>query len=298
LKPRDLLRAIRSAALALLIPVLTQTVGRLPYGALAVLARGLAWLLQRTNRRHRERCREHLALAFPELGAEELERLVEGCFVNASLNVMETLQLLARGPAPLDRRLDIEGWENVESEKGRRVLLLSCHSGFWELLGIAGRRHGVQFFGIGRQLDNPTFAALVRRIRDTAGGQNIERGSPEGRRFLRRALKGEAPLVMLIDQDTKVDGTWVPFFGRPAFTPLGAAQMALGHDMRVVPAFFERRAGGRHVARFLPALDLPADPTGATAVMTGAIEAHIRRHPEQWVWWHRRWRRQPADDAG
>jgi KDO2-lipid IV(A) lauroyltransferase len=57
----------------------------------------------------------------------------------------------------------------------------------------------------------------------------------------------------------------------------------------------ERLADGTHRCRFLPALDLPADPIAATACMTACIEAQIRRRPEQWVWMHRRWRRQPED---
>ncbi len=86
----------------------------------------------------------------------------------------------------------------------------------------------------------------------------------------------------------------MPFFGRPAYTPVGAAKMALRHGMRVIPTFLERRPDGRHLARFLPALELPGDATAATAVMTAAIEEQIRRVPEQWVWWHRRWRTQPG----
>ena len=40
---------------------------------------------------------------------------------------------------------------------------------------------------------------------------------------------------------------------------------------------------------------LPDEPIAATALMTRAIEEQIRRCPEQWVWFHRRWRHQPAD---
>ena len=284
-------------ALRLLVPLLTQTVGRLPYRGLELSARALARLLLVTNAKHRVLARRHLTLAFPEASEGEIEDLVLGCFRNAALNGVETLQLLARGHQAFDQRLAVEGAENLERERGKRLLVLSCHSGFWEILGIAGARSGMPFFGIGRRPDDPVVADIVSRVRVAQQGLNIERGTVEGRRRLRQALNGEGGLVMLIDQDTKVEGTWVPFFGHPAFTPLGAANMALKHKMQVVPAFCERRGGGQHVARFLPALELPDDPTAATAVMTATIEAQIRRHPEQWVWWHRRWRRQPEDAA-
>jgi KDO2-lipid IV(A) lauroyltransferase len=293
---RDRFRRLRSGVLRVLIPLLTQTLGRLPYAILAPLGSGLGRLLLVTNRRERKRCLDHLSLAFPEAASSELRELRRDCFTNAALNALETLQLLVRGLRTLDRRLVIEGWENVERRRGQRLVLLSCHSGFWEMLGVATARHEMPTFGIGRRPDEPVFAELVSSVRKAVKGYNIERGSAEGRRRLRRALKGEGALAIFIDQDTQVDGTWVPFFGRLAYTPVGAAEMALRHGMTVVPAFVERRAGGLHAARFLPALDLPDDVTEATALMTAAIEAHIRRNPAQWVWWHRRWRRRPPEE--
>ncbi|MCZ6507699.1 MAG: hypothetical protein O7A04_06590, partial [Acidobacteria bacterium] len=162
---RDRLRRVRSAALRLLVPLLTQTVGRLPYGGLRRCAKALAWLLLKTNRRYRERSAKHLALAFPEASAGELQELQRGCFLNASLNALETMQLLARGRQAFDRRLLIEGWENVEREKGNRLLLLTCHSGFWELLGVATARQGLALFAVGRRPDEAVIGDLVRRVR-------------------------------------------------------------------------------------------------------------------------------------
>ena len=119
------------------------------------------------------------------------------------------------------------------------------------------------------------------------------RGSEGAARQLLAALRKGGALGMLIDQDTKVDGVWVPFFGRPAFTPVGAAKIALRQNTAVIPTFIERLEDGRHLATFHPPLDLPDDPTEATALMTTKIEEQVRRRPEQWVWRHRRWRRQP-----
>ncbi|HEY0783802.1 MAG TPA: hypothetical protein VGE98_15190 [Thermoanaerobaculia bacterium] len=64
----------------------------------------------------------------------------------------------------------------------------------------------------------------------------------------------------------------------------------------VIPAFIERQDDGRHLARFHPPLPLPPDERAATARMTEVIEQQIRRRPEQWVWMHRRWRRQPPTE--
>jgi KDO2-lipid IV(A) lauroyltransferase len=74
---------------------------------------------------------------------------------------------------------------------------------------------------------------------------------------------------------------------------VGAAKIARRQNTAVIPAFIERLENGRHVVTLHPALDLPDDPTEATALMTAKIEEQVRRRPEQWVWMHRRWRRQP-----
>jgi KDO2-lipid IV(A) lauroyltransferase len=290
---RHVLRRARSAALRVLVPLLAHTLGRLPYPLLAAAGTALAWLLLVPNRRYRVRTLEHLRIAFPEAGEAELRRLRRGCFRNAALNAVETFQLLGRGPAALDRRLEIEGWEHVERERaaGRRVLFLSAHCGFWELLGRVAGRHGLALYSFARRPDDPAFREIVRRVRRAVGARNIERGTAHGRRRLREAMREGGAMAIFIDQDTQVDGVWVPFFGRPAFTPVGAAEMALRHRMRVIPCFLERRPGEVHTARILPALELPDDPEQATAEMTSVIEDQIRRHPEQWVWWHRRWRR-------
>jgi KDO2-lipid IV(A) lauroyltransferase len=93
----------------------------------------------------------------------------------------------------------------------------------------------------------------------------------------------------------------VPFFGRPARTPPGAALLALRTGAPVVTAFIERRPEGGHRVRFAAVPPVEGRGHGAvvalTARFTAAIEAQLRRAPAEWVWWHERWRRQPDDPA-
>ena len=87
------------------------------------------------------------------------------------------------------------------------------------------------------------------------------RGTPGAARLLIETLRQNGAIGVLHDQDTRSEGTWVPFFGRPAFTPIGPARLALTYNAIVVPAFIERRANGRHVARFYEALRRRTSPT-------------------------------------
>ncbi|HSM12604.1 MAG TPA: lysophospholipid acyltransferase family protein, partial [Thermoanaerobaculia bacterium] len=137
--------------------------------------------------------------------------------------------------------------------------------------------------------------ASLLDLRGRFGTRTIVRGRPGAARDLLRTLRSGGALGMLIDQDTRVEGVFVEFFGRPAWTPVGAAEIAQKLGAAVHPTFIERCPDGRHRARIEPALGLPADPVAATQAMTDRIEQQIRRVPEQWVWMHRRWRRRPED---
>jgi KDO2-lipid IV(A) lauroyltransferase len=101
-------------------------------------------------------------------------------------------------------------------------------------------------------------------------------------------------MAFLIDQDTKTAGDYVPFFGRPAFTPTTPAALALRTGSPVIFCWHHRR-GKRHqitVERltYERSGDHQRDVLALTAMLTARLESVIRAAPEQWVWMHRRWR--------
>jgi KDO2-lipid IV(A) lauroyltransferase len=214
------------------------------------------------------------------------------------MNFAEDLHLLSRGCDDVAGYVEVEGWERVEALRaaGRGVLIVTGHCGNWELLAAVINCRGLGMRVVARALDEPELQQLLAGLRRRFGSETIERGRPGAARELLRGLR-EGALGMLIDQDTRVEGVWVPFFGRPAYTPVGAAKVALRPEVAAVPAFIERREDGSHRARFLEPLELTQDVTEATAAMTRVIEEQVRRRPEQWVWMHRRWRRQPVKEG-
>jgi len=289
-------RRLRGRLLAALLRPLAAGLGRASLVGAQRAGRWIgraAWAL---GRRDRRRALEHLALALPELPEAERRRIARGSMLHQGVTLAETLHLSRRSCADVERYVDAEGWEGVEAlaAAGRPVMILTGHCGNWELLAALINCRGLGMSVVARRLDEPELQELLLAARRRFGTETIERGAPGASRRLLRVLREGGALGMLIDQDTRVEAVWVDFFGRPAHTPVGAAKIALRVGAAVVPSFIERRADGRHLARFLPPLDLPADPTEATARMTAAIEAQVRRVPEQWVWMHRRWRRRPA----
>jgi KDO2-lipid IV(A) lauroyltransferase len=131
--------------------------------------------------------------------------------------------------------------------------------------------------------------------REKVGMKVILRSDESSARDIMKALKKNELIGILIDQDTKVTGVFVDFFGRKAYTPSGFAAIALRSGAAVVGGFMIR-SGNRHVLRVTKPLELEhtgdkqKDVFVNTQLFTKMLEDIIREYPEQWVWMHSRWK--------
>jgi KDO2-lipid IV(A) lauroyltransferase len=99
-----------------------------------------------------------------------------------------------------------------------------------------------------------------------------------------------------------VQGVFVPFFGRLAFTPRAAADLALRFGAPVFVGWSRRkgRAGQGYHLELEPvpydpdAPDQESEAVRITAACTARLEQVIRENPAEWVWMHRRWKTQPS----
>ncbi len=299
--PLDRLRRrLRAPLMVATVRLLAGVFALLPWRAAQRVGRAIGhfgWRVAGTDRR---RTLEHLAMAFPERSAAELRDLGRRCFAHLGTVLAEVLWLFHRSCKAVHRHVRTEGFDRVRElhAQGRPLLFFTGHCGNWEMLGATVNCNGLSMAVVARSLDDASLQRLLVATRGRFGMSVVDRGAPGAARELLRAMRNGA-LGMLIDQDTTVEGAWVPFFGRQAYTPLGAARLAARRGVAAIPAFIERLPDGSHVARFGEPLELPEDETAATAMMTEVIEQHIRRCPEQWVWMHRRWRRTPPSaDTG
>jgi KDO2-lipid IV(A) lauroyltransferase len=250
----------------------------------------------------RKRIRTHLGIAFPEKSEDEREAILRGCARHFGLMLAEVSWLWRAQPREVQALCAFEGREHLDNafEEGRGVMLATAHCGNWELHSACLPVAGIPLLSPYRQLDDPRLDRLVTKMRSRFGTKTIPRGPAAGKQLVRMLARNGAT-GLLIDQDIpSIPGVFVPFFGRPAWTPSGAAMLAIRRRCPTVPGFIHRRPDGTHQTDFYPPLPMPEGGSledrveELTAAATAAIERQIRAHPEQWVWMHRRWRTQPG----
>jgi KDO2-lipid IV(A) lauroyltransferase len=263
----------------------------------------------------RRRALDHLALAF---GAER-HRIARACFAHLGMCFVEFLNF-DRLRDRLDTYVEFADRAVIDAclARGKGLIWVTGHVGNWEILAsyFAYYQH-YKVNAVSRPAYDRRMQEMLVRMRADSGVRSIERGDPRATRELIGVFRRNEVLAMLIDQDTKVQGVFVDFFGRPAWTPVAAAALAYKMDAPVLVGFIERLPEvprgarvdknlprGRHRITVGKPVDLPRtgdrerDLRLATAEFTRCIEEQIRRVPEQWVWMHRRWKRRPDATSG
>lgn len=241
----------------------------------------------------------HLALAFPELADSERRRLATGVFWHLGRAAAEWACVRRLPDITRHVRLAPESLDLLRSllSRGRGVIFVTAHAGNWELMALALARSGLPVHTIGKRSYDPRFTRLIEETRRLGPVHTLWRGEPDLASRMQETLAAGNILGLLIDQDTRVPGVFVPFFGRPAHTPIAAAALARQTGAPLVTGFnFRAPEGGYRVIVEEFAASPASDPHQAIAADTAAlslrIERHIREHPTEWVWMHRRWKTQ------
>ncbi len=293
-----LLQRLKNTAIYLVVRTSFAVLALLPFAIVARLCTLLGWLAARIAVKERRLAEEHLAIALGEITLSERRRLANAMFSHFAASLAELTHLRRFIDGPQAVRLS-EGQRAVLDTafaEGKGVVAVTGHIGNWELLAQVIARAGYPVTSIAKPLYDPRLTRFVHRARTAYGMSLVWRGDERAGKDMLRVFKSAGMLALLIDQDTKVQGAFVPFFGRLAHTPTAAASLALRFDAPIVLAWIHR-VGRKHVLHVerLPLPESKGDDTvlAVTAELNRRLEAAIRLHPEQWVWLHRRWKKQP-----
>lgn len=300
--PKKIVRKVRYAIVYWFVRLLIWTSHVIPrkwwLGFCGFLGR-LAYLFAAKTRRLTI---QHLGIAFPNRPRREIIRLAKNTFRMLGKNAGDILRSTnTRSLQDLERFLVTNGLENFEAAraKGKGVIFLTCHLGAFDLQVTNMAMRGLNPNIIGTPLKDRRLNDLLWSYRNAHGAIAIQRGKETFR--LIKVLRSGGSVALLIDQDTKVQSVFVDFFGKPAATPIGATMIAMKTGAAVVPTYIHLGDDGMQRMEILPEVpmrisgDEAEDVRHNTQVLTNFIEEAIRKHPDQWVWMHERWKTRPGD---
>lgn len=260
------------------------------------LARRYVSSLDKLVPRLRRTSYRNLRLALPDLDEQEV---TDGVFRSIARMLVAFARFPAINESNIHKWIRYEGLEHFERaiQRGRGVLFATAHLGNWELSAYGHALMTGPMNVVVRPLDNPLVDKLVEQRRVLAGNGLI--GKKDASRAILRALGRNEAAGILIDQNVSLaEGTFVDFFGTPACAGLAFARIANHTGAAVIPGFaLWSAAEAKYLLKFYPEIQMTGNAEADTARIHCQLESVIREHPDQWIWLHRRWKTRPAGEA-
>jgi KDO2-lipid IV(A) lauroyltransferase len=271
------------------------------------IAAAMAAVIIRVAGRVRRVGLKNLSIAFPEKSEAERMEILLASYRNLGRMVAECAHWDELTAANVRVRVTPDDgpiWTNemLPHLQSQGILILTGHFGNWEMFAYAYGLLGHPVSLVHQTIKNPLVDRYVEGMR-SGGGTRLFR-KQEAARGVLRALTERALVVLPLDQNqSRRAGTFVDFFGLPASTSAGLARIALRTGAPIYPAFLLRDGtSAHHRIVFLPRVSIAsmADRDSAarelTQRCTAVLESMIRKHPDHWLWTHKRWRTRPLGD--
>jgi len=244
---------------------------------------------------------KNLRAAYPDKSRDWIEETLRGAWENLGRVAGEYVhldQLWDFDPAhPGAGRIvtdDTELFYRLRDD-GKPALCFAAHLGNWELPALAAPKHGLPSAVVYRMPNNKGVAREITRIRQGLMGRLI-RSRPEAAFEMAAALEAGEHLGMLVDQHWS-RGVDVTFFGRRCKANPTLTRLARQFDgTPIVGVRVIRLRDHRFRIAGTGPIEVPCDENGRvdvpglTQAITSIVEGWIREHPDQWLWFHRRWR--------
>jgi Kdo2-lipid IVA lauroyltransferase/acyltransferase len=250
----------------------------------------LAMVLHRLDRKHRDRTKANLRLAYPEWSSEHIDSTSLEVYRHFGRVTADFMRTELRTSQEVNSA-EVVGMEHLKRAHalGKGVLIITAHYGNWERFAHWFTINGFTLNVVARDANQGAVTEKMTAMRNLAGAEVLARGNA-ARAILGKLKSGD--LVGILNDQNNGD-CFVPFFGKPCGTALGPAVLHLRTGAPLVPSYFTRLGPGKYRAEFHEPVwgeDFDRDEIRVTSRLNEILEAQIRKHPEQWLWLHDRWK--------
>lgn len=273
---------------------LLKIIARLPDSLLYFISDFMAWILQYVFRYRRSTIDKNLLLAFPEKNKDFRKGIANRFYRHLADVAVEILMLSRMSPENLLARVEIVGLDYLENCANRKdsAILLSAHQGNWEwMLAAVASALSFPLDALYRTLHNAAMDRFFMDMRIQFGAGMIP--AEKAAKAILRLRQEIHAFGILADQNPrkKDEKYWVTFLGVETPVVIGPERIAKITGYPVFYVATERVGRGRYRVVITPLAEAPYSGNGEISQKyMDAVEEHIRRQPESWMWSHHRWR--------
>ncbi len=260
----------------------------------------LAWLIYIFDKKHRKIIKTNLDFAYGKnMDEKEKERITKKCYKNLVYFLADFIENQGITKEKLAKKITFENEEILKNalKNGEKIILITAHYGNWELIALSMGAFFGKLTGVGRALESNHLDDILKKNREQFNIQMLKKnGAMKG---MIQALKKGRILGLLVDQNTAdKEGVLINFFGKKARQSHSTALLARKFDAVIVPAFITTDDYKKYKITFYDKItpiksnDIDKDIKKLTQKQSDAIEKAIRKKPDEWFWFHKRWKNQ------
>ena len=233
---------------------------------------------------------KNIQTAFPKCSDIWVANTLKKCYKFFAYNFIQFLAL----PKSTDSiKIQINGQtaldNAIEQEKG--VILISSHFGPWEILGHWLGVNNYQLRGVAHKQKNKGANRFFEEKRQLSGIKHIYR--KVGMDVFYNILEEKKILGLVSDQDAKNKGIFINFFNKPASTHKGAAIFHLNTNAPMIYGICIQTGFQEYKIELIPITSVKNTMEDITQEYTLTLERIIQKYPEQYFWFHNRWKTTP-----
>ena len=230
---------------------------------------------------------KNLKIAFPDESDEWINTTLKKCY---NFFIFNFLQFLAFPFDPNSIEIEVVGEKHLKNAINQKkgTVLVSAHFGSWEILGHWFGKNSYPLVGIAQKQKNKGANLFFEEKRQLSGIKQVYRKSSMD--SLYDVLNANEILGLVSDQDAKRKGVFVDFFDKPASTHKGAALFHLNTDASLIYGICVQENMGKYRVEFIPINPTKKSVEDITQLYTTIIEQSIKKYPEQYFWFHNRWK--------
>lgn len=237
----------------------------------------------------------NISHAKPDATQDELEQIGKQAAKNFGRTITEFVRYGIKERDLLRETIKIQDLDLVREAlaKGNGAILLTGHHGAWALYFAAIAMDGVPLSLLVGKQHNPKVDTFIHKI----PGDRVElisKGRTAIKAILEKLRAGRA-VVMVADQHAGPGGLVIPFLGKNASTLPLPGSIAAKYDVPVFIMSGHRNPDGTHQVEIAPIIvpESEAPDQKKTSIMLAynkALGEIVANRPEQYFWYHRRWR--------